>query len=123
MPDNIAAYKATLRRCLSYIDGIEYAKDHEFTHERLAQIKPAHLMRWFNHKTFDTEDPPPDANPTHARSSSLKNWKKQLSYFMPNKHHPWNEILESAILKRDEALKRTLEAEQIEVKTDRKSVV
>ena len=95
MPDNIAAYKATLRRCLSYIDGIEYAKDHEFTHERLAQIKPAHLMRWFNHKTFDTEDPPPDANPTHARSSSLKNWKKQLSYFMPNKHHPWNEILES----------------------------
>jgi len=58
----------------------------------LTTLTPADLLRWFNLKTFGEEDPPDNANPTESRSSTIANWKKQISYFMPNNHHPWNEI-------------------------------
>lgn len=76
---------------MSYLDGVPYAKGHNFPLERLNQLTANDLMRWFNYKTYGTDEPLPDQNP-QVRSSSVKNWKKMLSHFMPNNHHAWNEI-------------------------------
>jgi hypothetical protein len=43
-----------------------------------------------NLKMFGIEDPPVDANPVHAHSSSLEFWKKATLFFMPNRLIPWN---------------------------------
>jgi hypothetical protein len=50
-------------------------------------------MRWFNHEVFGIENPPVghDLNP-RVRSSSVKVWKKAISFFMPNKLMPWNQL-------------------------------
>jgi hypothetical protein len=95
MPADPEPYKRCMERFMAYIDGCpRYPKGHVFPQERLAQITPDDIMRWFNHLTYGTEDPDPDQDP-HARSTDLKNKKKMLSYFMPNNHHPWNEITDS----------------------------
>ena len=88
----VAAYKSTLCRLLSYLDKpTVYHKDHEFTTDRLARLKPADIMRWFNYETFGTEEPNEAAHPK-IRSASLKYWKKALSHFMPNRMMVWNEL-------------------------------
>jgi Transcriptional activator of glycolytic enzymes len=95
MPDaeHLRAYKQTLFHCLNYLDGTDLDVDEDAVpQERLQTLMPTDLLRWFNFKTFGIEDPPLDANPTHARSNSILAWKKQISYFMPNNHHPWNEV-------------------------------
>ena len=77
---------------MSYLDGTDYAKDHVFSQQRLSELTPEDLLRWMNIKTYGVAEPPDDANPTLARSNSIKFWKKSLSHFMPNKLTPWNEL-------------------------------
>lgn len=91
MPESLRSYKQTLFRFLNYIDGTELDVDDKVPTLRLQTLTPADLMRWFNFKTYGTETPPEGANPI-TRANSIKSWKKQLSYFMPNRHHAWNEI-------------------------------
>ena len=88
-----AKYQATLVKMMSYVDNHEYHKDHDFTQERLGQLKPADLMRWFNNLTFGEPLPPHghNMNPV-VRCHSIKYWKKALSFFMPNRLMPWNEL-------------------------------
>ena len=93
MPSQLRVYKQTLFHCLNYLDGTDLDVDEDAVpQEHLQTLVPADLLCWFNFKTFGIKDPPLDANPLHARSNSILSWKKQLSYFMPNNHHPWNEI-------------------------------
>jgi hypothetical protein len=47
-----------------------------------------------NYKTFGTPFPSPDANPTGCRSSTILFWKKSISFNIPNKHHPWDSLME-----------------------------
>jgi len=91
MPANLVPYQRCLNEFISFIDGIDYAKDHEFPDERFQQVTPPDVLRWFNQKAYGTQDPAANAQP-QARSNSLLCWKKMLSYFMPNNHHPWNDI-------------------------------
>ena len=86
-----ASYHSTLLKLIGYLDGVEHPKGTEIPSERLAQLTPADLMRWFNKITFDTENPSDDAKPT-VRSTSLEFKKKALSYFMPNRLMVWNEL-------------------------------
>jgi hypothetical protein len=74
MPDaeHLRAYKQTLFHCLNYLDGTDLDVDNDAVpQERLQTLMPTDLLRWFNFKTFGIEDPPLDANPTHARSNSI----------------------------------------------------
>jgi hypothetical protein len=87
-----ADYQAVLIKLLSYLDAVDYEKDHVFTAERLAAITPAELMRYLNHRCFGNETPPLDANPVGCRSSSILFWKKAISYFMPNRLLAYNEL-------------------------------
>ena len=58
-----ASYHSTLLKLIGYLDGVEHPKGTEIPSERLAQLTPADLMRWFNKITFDTENPSDDAKP------------------------------------------------------------
>ena len=96
MPDDIRSYKRTLFHCLNYLDGTNLKVDDDAVpHDRLQTLTPSDLMRWFNMKTFGVENPQHGTNAIHARSNSLLGWKKQISFFMPNNHHQWNEISNS----------------------------
>ena len=96
MPDNIRPYKLTLFHCLNYLDGTNLkVDDDDIPLDRLRTLTPTELLRWFRFKAFGIENPHDGMNPIYARSSSLLHWKKHISFFMPNNHHPWNEIINS----------------------------
>jgi hypothetical protein len=83
------SYQNTLVSLVSFLDGHQYHKNTVFTEDRLAVIMADDVLRWMNLKAFGTTNPHPDANPTRCRSSTiLFFWKKSLSFFMPNRHHP-----------------------------------
>ena len=83
-------YRPTLVSLMSFLDGVAYAKETIFTEQRLRRITPSDILRWMNMKTFGVENPPLDANPLTAHSSSLAYWKKAISHFMPNCLMAWN---------------------------------
>ena len=86
-----ASYLSVLLKLVGYLDNVTYPKGTEISRERLSELTPTHLMRWFNHITFGTETPTEDSRPT-GRSTSIEFRKKALSYFMPNKLMAWNEL-------------------------------
>ena len=68
-----AKYKATLDTFMSFIHGREYRREQEYTVEERNALKPNDVVCWMNFKTsFGIEEPPVDANPVHAQSSSLE---------------------------------------------------
>ena len=69
----------------------EYEAGHEFSAEELGVLTPEHVYRWMAHKVYGLEEPGPDDKPI-GRSTSLNYYKKAISYFMPNRLMPWNEI-------------------------------
>ena len=89
-------YKGTLDSLMSFVHELDnatggYGRDRVYTAEEMNAITPDHVVRWMKLKTYGTPDPDDDANPTGARSNSLKYWKKALSFFMPNRLLGWNE--------------------------------
>ena len=85
-----ASYKSTLCRLMSYLDGLQYDKDHVFSDAQLAALTPTDIARWMRFRAYGTAEPGTNVNPTHARSNALKTWKKQISHFMPNKLMKWD---------------------------------
>ena len=77
---------------MSFKDGIQYEFDHQFTNEELGEITPEIIVRWMCLKVYGNPNPGQNDNPTQGRSSALAYAKKAISYFMPNKLMPWNEL-------------------------------
>ncbi|KAI2509856.1 hypothetical protein MHU86_4567 [Fragilaria crotonensis] len=78
---------------MTFKDNTDYDKDSnivEFTQEQLLAITPDDLKRWMCVTAYGVADPGPDDRPTHARSVSLENAKKAISFFMPRKQ-PWDD--------------------------------
>ena len=67
-------YKQYLIKLMSFMDGVHYASDREFTSEDLAQITPETM--------FDGCPDPEPNDPTEGRSSALAFAQKAMSYFM-----------------------------------------
>ena len=84
-------YKSVLVKFMSYLDNHEYSIDHEFTTERLSQIKPPDLMQWLNFQVYEMEHPEDDAK-LNKRHTAIAFWKKAISYYMPNKTMVFNEL-------------------------------
>jgi hypothetical protein len=76
-------YKSTLDNLMSYIEHRDFARDYVYNDAELCVITPQHILEWMNMKTFGIPNPPVDANPISARSSSLQYWKKAISFFTP----------------------------------------
>ena len=84
-------YRPVLRDFMNYIDNTTHDITHQYTTERLSQLTPADLMRYFNHRTFGTETPT-DQDKPRIRSNTIFFWKKALSAYMPNRLMAWNEL-------------------------------
>jgi hypothetical protein len=87
------SYQNTLVSLVSFLDGQKYHKNTVFAEDQLAAITADDILRWMNLKAFGTPFPGPDANLTGCRSSTILFWKKSLSFFMPNKHHPRDSLV------------------------------
>jgi hypothetical protein len=83
-------YHAILIRLMPFLNEQAYDNDHLFSQDELALLQPDDIKRWLCVQAYGTPEPGPDANPTLARSNSLKYWKKGISFFMPNKLMSWN---------------------------------
>mmetsp|Transcript_26866 Transcript_26866/g.38107 ORF Transcript_26866/g.38107 Transcript_26866/m.38107 type:complete len:262 (+) Transcript_26866:298-1083(+) len=89
---NETRYKPTLVKLMSFLDNVQYEKNHIFTAEQLGALTPNDVLRWMNVQTFGIPNPALDANRTLAWSNTIKYWKKALSHFMPNRLMPWNRL-------------------------------
>jgi len=75
---------------MTFCDDVAYELDYAFTNQQLSEIQPEELVEWMSMKVFGVRNPGPDDNPTLGCSSSLEQYKKAISFFMPNKLTPWN---------------------------------
>jgi hypothetical protein len=59
-----------------------------FTHAELEEILPQDILGFFNNLLYGNPAPPAGAhNP--ICSSMIEQYKKCISYFMPNQEHQW----------------------------------
>ena len=93
-PTQKECYAGYLRQMMGYLNNRVYQRGYQFSIEELGQLTPEDVYRWMAVKAYGIEDPGPDDNPTDGRSSSLEYYKKAISYFMPNRLIPWNELLQ-----------------------------
>ena len=94
-PKGAKRYWRTLLALMSLKDGLMYPSDHVFSPSDLLTIRPSHVVEFFCLKVYGTPYPEADAKPSFGRSSSLESYKKQISYFMPNKLVAWNVATET----------------------------
>ena len=85
------SYSSVLLRLINHLDGTCLPKGTEITRDRITELTPKDLMRWFNFQVFRTETPGDEDNPK-ARSTSVEYWKKAISFFMTIRLIAWNEI-------------------------------
>lgn len=85
-------YYKYLVEMMNYLAGDIYEEGYDFPPDLLAELRPDDIYRWMARKAYGIDDPGPDDHPTSGRSSSLKYYKKALSYFMPNRLQAWNSI-------------------------------
>ena len=85
-------YRGILISFMSYNDNVRYGNDFEFTPAHLGEVTAGDVLAWFNFKAFGTDVPTDAHRPIHARANSLKHWKKAISYYMPNRNVPWDEL-------------------------------
>ena len=89
----LRSYKFTTVRMLNYVKpGNGWTVDSVLTVEDLT-LTNDQIMSWFNMRVWGYPDPAPDHQ--HAplvRSNSILYWKKQISFFMPNRMQPWDHI-------------------------------
>ena len=90
--ENPHNYRGILFAFMRYNDNIHYADDFVFTNEHLKEVTAGDVVAWFSFKAYGTNVPGPEDKPLHAQSNSMKNWKKALFYYMPNRLHQWNEL-------------------------------
>ncbi len=72
---------------------MEYDKDAnnvDFSQEQPLAITPDDLRQWMCVRAYGVPEAGPEDRPTHARSISLENAKKEISFFMPRKQ-PWDD--------------------------------
>ena len=74
-------YKPSLDNVMSFVHGIDYGRDRQYTKGELRALTPHDIMRWMNLKTFGIPDPPIDANPRFARSNTLAFWKGYFIFY------------------------------------------
>lgn len=70
-----------------------YDMDTTFQRNILLSIWPIHIKQWIAYETFGDPNGPNEAESSSfhckTRASTLKQKKKGVSFFMPNKHADW----------------------------------
>ena len=53
-------YKPYLLTFMTFWDGVQYEKEHDFSNEILGNVTPQEIVRWMSLKVYGTPDPTPD---------------------------------------------------------------
>eukprot|EP00957_Ditylum_brightwellii_P183913 14008646-Ditylum_brightwellii.AAC.1 len=77
---------------MSYLCKRTYSANKEFSTRELDCLKPHDIYQWLAMKAYGKAYPSPSNNPTEGCNTSLKYYKKALSYFMPNCRMVRNEL-------------------------------
>jgi len=91
VPSQIDKYEINFLQFMGYIDGCTYNIGQTFTKNSLLQLEPIDVYKYLCYRIFGFEAPSADDNPKYWRGSTLDYHKKEISYFMINKMHVWNE--------------------------------
>ena len=91
-PTKAQIYHRVLVKFMRYQDGVEYEFSHHFTQDKLREITPDDILRYFKFETYNNPNANPYVDKPLRRSNCLKLWKKAISYYMPNPHMQYNEI-------------------------------
>jgi hypothetical protein len=87
-------YKPYICRLVAYIDeapGGDYARTIEWGQEKLLEITPDAIARYFKKLGYGTLTQGPNDMPTHCRSSNLEQKKEVISFYMHNnKYFLWD---------------------------------
>lgn len=83
----LARYFTVLRDFMSYHHNrkVLYPPSHTFTRDELLEVTPDAICKWMTVKLYETETPAERALPTYGSYHTLENYKKAISYFMPQK--------------------------------------
>jgi len=76
---------------MSFVDGVTYGKDQEFTVEQLGQVSLLDVYHYLCLQAYRKQDPGPEDHPTAVRSSMLEYDKKAILYFMTSRGRDWDE--------------------------------
>ena len=91
-PSNREKYLPTLNDLMSWRYHVPYLRDYELTQDDLQRITDNEIVRWAKHRIYGDADADDAIDPPlHYRHNSVLNWKKALSFFMPNAHLQWND--------------------------------
>jgi hypothetical protein len=75
---------------MRYRDRQYYPPQHRFSNRELNAITDQDVCNYFHFCAFGMPNPNDDDYPTYCRSTTLEFDKKAISYFIPNKHIPYN---------------------------------
>jgi hypothetical protein len=94
MPEakTVRAYKASLVKFLSFMDGMQHSCNYETTDERLLEIQDTYVVRFLNWEAYHEEAPDEDARPTYCRGSNLLSHKRAISHVMPRQLMTWDPV-------------------------------
>ena len=92
MADKTKQYRPFLLKFMTHRDKTDYLKEKEFTQEELLLICPSHLVRFFSKMAYGVEEPAAGDFPTKCRHTTLLNYKKAISFFMPRRSPSWDDI-------------------------------
>ena len=108
-----AKYRPMLIRFMGFTDGREYPKTQTFTTEELLAVTPEHLVGFFSLLAYGMANPGSNDCPTHARHTTLYNYKKTIFHFMPHRTVMWDKINSRSNPTRSEAVNQMIK----EIKT------
>jgi hypothetical protein len=83
-------YHGIIIDLFSFIHQQPYTKEKVFSADTLRDLRPCQIVQWMCKKVYGVTDPAPGDQPTHGRSASLEYYKKAISFYIPNQHHPWD---------------------------------
>jgi hypothetical protein len=86
-------YKPYLCQMMAYINtppGGEDPRTMEWNQEQLLTIVPDAIASYFKQLAYGTSTPGQKDMPTHCRGTNLEQYKKAISFYMPNKISAWD---------------------------------
>jgi hypothetical protein len=76
-------YRGVLARFFSFLHGVEYNREHQFTEDELNAVSHADVINYFKFKCFGTPNPNYNnrALVCACRVETIEYWKRSISYF------------------------------------------
>jgi hypothetical protein len=84
------SYRRSLCRVMAFVGGYEPNYNRTYSEAELLEIKPTNIAQYMRQLAYHTPHPGPNDRPTYCRESTLVQYKKGISYFMPHRDNAWN---------------------------------